>query len=63
MATFTGTAVDDEANAVFGVLTGFTGGSVTDLQDAIGDTFIGNNGNDTVVAGDGNDTLYRRGRQ
>ena len=41
MATFTGTAGADVADASTGTLTGFTGGTQAALQDGIGDTFIG----------------------
>src|SRR5262245_52902918 len=57
MATFTGTGGADTANATTGTLIGFTGGTVTELQDAIGDTFNGLGGIDTIIAGSGNDTL------
>ncbi len=57
MATFTGTAGADVADASTGTLTGFTGGTEAALQDGIGDTFIGLGGNDTIVAGSGHDIL------
>ena len=38
MATFTGTDGKDIADATNGMLTGFTGGTLAELQDAIGDT-------------------------
>ncbi len=57
MATFTGTSSVDVANAGSGTLTGFTGGTLAELQDGIGDTFSGGAGNDTVNAGSGNDTI------
>lgn len=57
MATFTGTGGDDTADATNGTLTGFTGGTVGELQDGIGDTFNPQGGADTIVAGDGDDTL------
>jgi serralysin len=57
MATFTGTNTPDIANATTGTLTGFTGGSVAELQDAISDTFFGNADNDTIIAGSGDDIL------
>ena len=65
MATFTGTDGNDFAR-YYG-LTGFTGGTLAELQDAIGDTIIGGAGNDTISGGagadmidggDGNDTIY-----
>ncbi|BCH27589.1 DUF4082 domain-containing protein [Mesorhizobium sp. L-8-3] len=57
MATFNGTNGNDVANANTGTLTGFSGGTVAQLQDASGDTFNGGNGADTIVAGSGNDTI------
>ena len=57
MATFTGTAGDDVANATTGVLTGFAGGTVAELQDGTGDTFDALGGNDTIIAGNGADTI------
>jgi Ca2+-binding RTX toxin-like protein len=57
MATFTGTSGNDIANAANGTLTGFTGGTITELQDGIGDTFNANNGLDTIIAASGADTI------
>jgi Ca2+-binding RTX toxin-like protein len=58
MATFTGTAGIDVANATNGTLTGFTGGTLAELQDAIGDTFDGGaSGADTIIAGIGDDII------
>jgi Ca2+-binding RTX toxin-like protein len=57
MATFNGTANVDVANATTGTLTGFTGGTLSELQDASGDTFNPGNGADVIVAGSGDDTL------
>ncbi len=57
MAVFIGTNGGDFANAVAGILTGFTGGSIAALQDTFGDSFEGNQGSDTVIAGSGNDTI------
>ena len=57
MATFNGTNGNDTANATTGTLTGFSGGTVAQLQDSSGDTFNGGNGADTIVAGGGNDTI------
>jgi Ca2+-binding RTX toxin-like protein len=57
MTTFTGTAGADVANAATGVLTGFTGGVIGDLQDATGDSITGADNADTIVAGIGNDTI------
>ena len=55
MATFTGTSSGDTANAVTGTLTGFTGGTVAELQDGIGDQFTAGAGDDLIVAGSGDD--------
>lgn len=57
MATFNGTNGNDVANASTGTLTGFSGGTVAQLQDSSGDTFNGGNGADTIVAGSGDDTI------
>ena len=57
MAIFVGTAGADVANAGSGIIVGFTGGTVADLNDTIGDKFIAYGGNDEVVAGLGNDTI------
>src|SRR5688572_9564076 len=57
MATFNGTAGNDVANATTGTLTGFSGGTVAELQDGTGDTFNGQAGTDTLVAGSGGDTI------
>ncbi len=57
MATFTGTSGNDRANATTGTLTGFSGGTVAQLQDASGDTFNGGGGADEIVAGSGDDTI------
>lgn len=57
MATFTGTSGNDRANATTGTLTGFSGGTVAQLQDASGDTFNPGSGADEIVAGSGDDTI------
>ena len=57
MATFTGTSGADVASATTGTLTGFTGGTVAQLQDGSGDTFVGAAGADVIVAGGGADTI------
>ncbi len=57
MATFNGTTGNDVANTTTGTLTGFSGGTVAQLQDSSGDTFNGGNGADTIVAGSGDDTI------
>src|SRR6185295_10551323 len=57
MTTFNGSNGNDVANAQTGTLTGFTGGTASQLQDGTGDTFNASGGNDTIVAGGGNDTI------
>ncbi len=57
MALFLGTAGTDIADATTGALSGFTTGTLTELQDAAGDLFVGGNGNDSIVAAGGNDTI------
>ena len=57
MTTFTGTDDDDKADAANGMLTGFTDGTVTDLQDGTGDTFNGGAGEDEVRGGGGDDSI------
>ena len=57
MATFTGDSANNVANALTGILDGFTGGTLAELQDAIGDRIRGLGGNDTIVAGPGDDVI------
>lgn len=61
MTTFDGTSGNDVAIATdstaTSTITGFTGGSKSNLIDTTGDSLVGYQGNDTVVAGDGNDTI------
>jgi Ca2+-binding RTX toxin-like protein len=57
MANFTGTAGTDVANATTSVLTGFTGGTLAELKDGVGDSINGLAGDDTIVAGSGADTI------
>ncbi len=57
MATFNGTSAIDKANASTGELVGFTGGTVAELQDGIGDTFLGQYGDDDIRGGSGDDTI------
>ncbi len=57
MAVFIGNAVNNIANAPGGVLVGFVGGNLAQLQDALGDTIVGLGGNDFIVAGNGNDVI------
>jgi len=58
MATFLGTNGADVANAITGQLTGFTGGTLAELQDAIGDVFYPFTGQDTIFAGSGSDLFH-----
>jgi Ca2+-binding RTX toxin-like protein len=57
LATFTGTLGNDTANANLGILSGFTGGTLAELTDGIGDEFNGDDGNDTILAGSGDDAI------
>ena len=57
MANFYGTAENDLANAAMSQVVGFTGGSVAELNDGVGDFFTGVEGEDIVFAGDGNDVI------
>ncbi len=58
MTTFTGTANADVADVTgAGTLTGFSGGTIAQLQDATGDSITGAGGSDSVIAGSGNDTI------
>ncbi len=58
MATFTGALnAQNVANATNGGLLEFTGGTVPELQDVAGDTFIGGNLSDFVQGGAGRDTI------
>jgi Ca2+-binding RTX toxin-like protein len=58
LTTFTGTAGNDYASTAAGFITGFTGGTVTDLNDANGDIFDGLDGDDFVRSGNADDTFY-----
>jgi Ca2+-binding RTX toxin-like protein len=67
LATFTGTGGNDVADAtgyyVFGTfippsISGFTGGTLAELTDTIGDVFNGGNGTDSIYAGGGDDWIY-----
>jgi Ca2+-binding RTX toxin-like protein len=59
LTTFTGTGGNDFASTATNTITGFTGGTVPDLNDPLnGDTFFGLDGNDFVRAGNANDTIY-----
>jgi VCBS repeat-containing protein len=57
MTVFTGTVGNDTADAAAGTLSGFTGGTLASLQDSIGDSITGLDGNDYISASTGNDTL------
>ncbi|MGB9143906.1 MAG: VCBS domain-containing protein [Aestuariivirga sp.] len=58
-ATFTGTSGNDVANVGgTGTLTGFTGGTIAQLQDGVGDVFYTLAGNDYINAGAGDDIIY-----
>ncbi|MGH6644927.1 MAG: hypothetical protein ACRED3_19760, partial [Bradyrhizobium sp.] len=67
MTNFTGTSGADIAIAGIGALSGFTGGTVAQLQDSLGDQFFAGGGNDIItvtnaasnrlVGGDGADTM------
>jgi len=58
MAVFIGNAGNNIANATgAGLLVGFAGGNIAQLQDGIGDLFVAFGGNDQIVAGNGNDVI------
>jgi Ca2+-binding RTX toxin-like protein len=57
MATFTGSVAADVLDAITGTITGFTGGTLPQLQDTTGDTIDGGQAGDTVVAGGGSDSV------
>lgn len=61
MTRFTGTAGDDVANALTGSLSGFTGGTIAEVQDSVGDFLDGGSGHNIIVGGAGNDTLRSGG--
>jgi Ca2+-binding RTX toxin-like protein len=58
LTIFSGTGGNDSANAATFAISGFTGGTVTDLTDSLGDIFDGLDGDDFVRAGNANDTFY-----
>ena len=58
MANFNGTTGNDTLNATAGTIVGFTGGSLAQLQDGIGDLIQGDLNFDFVIAGSGNDTIF-----
>jgi Ca2+-binding RTX toxin-like protein len=49
MTTFTGTDGNNVANAVVGILLGFSGGTLAHLQDGVGDTIDGSAGDDQII--------------
>ncbi|CAN1570367.1 Domain of unknown function DUF4214 [Rhabdaerophilaceae bacterium] len=57
MATFTGTSGNDVANSGNSTLTGFSGATLNELRDGIGDVFNGEGGDDTIYSASGNDRL------
>jgi|GEM_PF-4010425 len=57
MAVFTGTSGNDIASAASGILLGFTGGTLEELQDGLGDSIAGLAGADTINGGTGADTI------
>ncbi|WP_275788390.1 beta strand repeat-containing protein [Pararhizobium gei] len=57
MTVFTGTSGGDTANAPGGVLVGFAGGTLAQLQDFIGDTISGGSGTDFISAGEAGDLI------
>ena len=58
MANFSGTTSTDTLNAATGTIVGFTGGTLAELQDSIGDFIQGFQGSDVIVAGSGNDSIF-----
>jgi hypothetical protein len=56
-AVFNGTGGADTANATLATLSGFTGGTLQELQDVTGDIFNGLGGNDSITAAAGADVL------
>jgi Ca2+-binding RTX toxin-like protein len=58
LTTFNGTAGADIASVNSLSISGFTGGTVADLTDSIGDIFGAGDGNDFIRAGIGNDIIY-----
>ena len=63
MATFTITnpALAGVITASTGTVTNFSGGSLAELQDLVGDTFVGGTAGDVFVTGSGNDTIAGQG--
>lgn len=63
MATFTinNPALVGRIFAPTGTISNFSGGSVAELQDLIGDTFVGGTAGDIFVTGNGNDTIAGQG--
>ena len=58
MTVFIGNALNNFAiSSGAGTLVGFVGGTIAQLQDAVGDTIVGLAGNDRIIAGNGNDVI------
>ncbi len=55
MTVFIGTSLNDRSQP--GQLTGFTGGTLADRSDAIGDIYLAFEGNDNIIGGSGNDYI------
>lgn len=58
MATFTGTSTANTLSAAAGTLNGFSGGTLAELQDFVGDLIQGEAGDDVITAGQGADTVF-----
>jgi Ca2+-binding RTX toxin-like protein len=58
MATFTGNSAANVLSAAAGTLNGFSGGTLAELQDFVGDLIQGEDGNDVITAGRGADTIF-----
>ena len=57
MTNFIGTESNDTANAAICELIGFTGGSVAQLTDGMGDFFAGGGGEDFIFAANASDLI------
>jgi Ca2+-binding RTX toxin-like protein len=58
LTIFSGTAGNDYASTSAGFITGFSGGTVTNLNDITDDIFDGLDGDDFVQSGNGNNIFY-----